>query len=399
MALIPLSVGNSSGWPPGPAPTFHLGYRRWLDGLRGVAILMVLAFHLLLLPGGSLGVDVFFVLSGFLITSLLAEEWERRGALSLRHFYLRRGLRLLPALFTLLLICGVYSLFLPSMEATAVRKEMVVAAGYVANWPSLHQTGMSLLGHTWSLSLEEQFYLLWPVLLLGMLRWRLSRRQVLWLVAAGIVLSALLRVGLYRGLLATTPNRTQTLLRLYMGLDTRADALLMGALAGLLAAWNLLPKSQRFVSLMGLLSVGSCGVLGYLAWYRCLDHSQYYHGLFTVVALMVAVIIVRLLSAPSRAGALLLESAPLVGLGRISYGMYLYHIPVIHWLRPAGIGWHAPGNTLLMAAGTLVAALVSYSLIERPCLRLKERFSSHGTRVPNHRTDQASRTGSQREAA
>src|SRR5436853_7417068 len=99
------------------SPPFHLGYRRWLDGLRGVAILLVLAFHLGLLPGGSLGVDVFFVLSGFLITTLLVEEWQRHGTISLKHFYLRRALRLWPAFFSLLLMYGVFSwLCLPRAE-------------------------------------------------------------------------------------------------------------------------------------------------------------------------------------------------------------------------------------------------------------------------------------------
>jgi peptidoglycan/LPS O-acetylase OafA/YrhL len=157
-----------------------------------------------------------------------------------------------------------------------------------------------------------------------------------------------------------------------MGLDTRADSLLVGCLLGLLATWGLLPRSQRFVYWTGLGALISAAGLGFLAWKLCLDHSQYYHGLFTVAAVMVAVIIARLLVAPSRWGSLLLGSAPLVGAGRISYGLYLYHIPVIALLRPAELG---PLTMALAAAGlTLAAALLSFYCIERPCLRLKDRL-------------------------
>src|SRR5262249_10912041 len=150
--------------PPGPASFHRLGYRRWLDGLRGLAILLVLAFHFGCLAGGSLGVDVFFVLSGFLITTLLVEEWQGRGSIGLKHFYLRRGLRLLPAFLALLLICLACTFFAENAaEAAAGRKEVWVAGCYVSNWPELHRTSMPTLGHTWSLSVEEQFYLLWPV--------------------------------------------------------------------------------------------------------------------------------------------------------------------------------------------------------------------------------------------
>src|SRR6516225_5035441 len=174
---------------------FHLGYRRWLDGLRGLAILMVLAFHLGYLPGGSLGVDVFFVLSGFLITTLLVEEWNRRGSISLKTFYLRRALRLLPAFLTLLLLCTLAGLFLSSaQERPARRQEVIVAGCYIANLPNLHHTPMPILGHTWSLSVEEQFYLLWPLLLVLMLGLKLPRRRILLLVCGGILLSASLRM-------------------------------------------------------------------------------------------------------------------------------------------------------------------------------------------------------------
>jgi peptidoglycan/LPS O-acetylase OafA/YrhL len=119
--------------------------------------------------------------------------------------------------------------------------------------------------------------------------------------------------------------------------------------------------------------------LGYLAWNRCLDHSQYYNGLFTAVALMVAACIVRLLSAPSRVGSLLLESTPLVGVGRISYGLYLYHIPIMYYIQPKSLGWSNPGASFLVLGLTLSAALVSFFCIERPCLRLKDRLGAPST--------------------
>jgi peptidoglycan/LPS O-acetylase OafA/YrhL len=352
---------------------FHLGYRRWLDGLRGLAILLVLAFHLGLLPGGSLGVDVFFVLSGFLITALLVEEWQGRAAISLRAFYVRRALRLLPAFLILLGVCGLYSLWLPTSEATALRKQMVVAACYVSNWPRVHGVGMATLGYTWSLSVEEQFYLLWPVLLYGLLRLGLSRRRVFLLVGGGILGSALLRAVLYRLHPVAGPEKTANVIRLYMGLDTRADALLVGCLVGLLAAWDLVPTSRRFVQGAGGAALAAVAGLGFLARYRCLEHSQYYHGLFTGVALMTAVILVRLLAAPSPLGSAVLEWGPLVGLGRISYGLYLFHIPVIRWVPLGRLGWGNLSGTLLAAGLSVAAAVASYFCIERPCLRLKHR--------------------------
>lgn len=361
---------------PATPTEFHLGYRRWLDGLRGVAVLLVLACHLGFVAGGFLGVDVFFVLSGFLITTLLVEEWQRRGSISLKHFYLRRALRLWPAFFTLLLICGLAGLlFLSTAEAAALRPEMLVAACYVTNWPALHHVGMPTLGHTWSLSVEEQFYLLWPVLLYGMLRLRLPRRRILLLVCAGIVASASFRLVWYR--LHSTPasEKAAAVARLYLGLDSRGDALLVGCLVGLLAAWRLLPTSRRFISGTGVAALASAAALGYLVVNRCLDHAQFYHGLFTGVALMVAAILVRMLSAPSRLGSWLLESAPLVGVGRLSYALYLFHVPIIAWLRPPrGLGWRNPADTLLVAGLSLAAAVLSYYGIERPCLRLKQRF-------------------------
>jgi peptidoglycan/LPS O-acetylase OafA/YrhL len=373
---------------PGPAETprtetpaaFHLGYRPWLDGLRGVAILAVLAYHLQFLPGGFLGVDVFFVLSGFLITTLLIEEWQRHGSISLKCFYFRRILRLWPALFTLLLACGLGALLFQSADAArALGKEILVTACYVANWPSLHGVRMSMLGHTWSLSVEEQFYLIWPLLLYGMLRSGLGRRGIIFWVCVGIVGSASLRAVLYRQHPGSDPAWVANVYRLYMGLDTRADSLLVGCLAGLLVAWRLLPRSRSFLFGISVAALGSAAALGYMCLHTIHAHHQLYCGLFTGVALMVAFILIRQVSAPSRLASLLLESRPLVGVGRISYALYLFHIPIIFWLQPVGLGWRFPAETFLVVGLTFTAAVCSWYCIEQPCLRLKERLSASGS--------------------
>lgn len=361
---------------------FHLGYRRWLDGLRGLAILLVLAFHLGFVPGGWLGVDVFFVLSGFLITTLLAEEWQKTGSISLRNFYLRRVLRLMPAFLALLGALGLISFLLSSAEvASALRWEILVAGCYLSNLQYLHHVSLTALGTTWSLSLEEQFYLIWPLLLLLLFRLGLSRRQILLAVCGGIVAAVLLRMGLYSLHRKPGPDKMENILRLYVSLHTRADTLLVGCLIGLLATGKLLPRSPRFVTAMGLGSVVSAVVLTGMVLKSGLDHSHFYHGGFTLVALMVGCIIVRMLVAPSRIGSVLLESTPLVGAGRISYGLYLFHQPVIYLLQPRGLGWQHPGNVLIVLGLTIAISLLSYYCIERPCLRIKDRLSSRQHRA------------------
>jgi peptidoglycan/LPS O-acetylase OafA/YrhL len=381
---VPENVAPIAAACPNPAPadepTFHLGYRRWLDGLRGVAILLVLAFHFGLLPGGSLGVDIFFVLSGFLITSLLAEEWQRRGSISLKQFYLRRVLRLLPAFVALLLVYTVYTLLRTPPELWSSRwYALAVAACYVSNWNNLHGADMSMLGHCWSLSLEEQFYLVWPALLYVMLC-KLPRKRILLIVGAGILAAATLRAGMHHQhrLFGTAKI---DIMRLYAGLDTRADSLLAGCLASLLVTWNLVPRSPTFVKRITLGAPIAVGLIAFCLFWRDMGHTQCYDGLFTVVAVSVAVVIVRLLVAPAGIGAKILESAPLVGAGRISYGLYLFHVPVIECFGSTNLGWQHPGTTTVVAVLSVAAALLSFYLVERPFLRLKDRLHAAGKAV------------------
>jgi len=143
--------------------------------MRGVAVLLVLVFHSWwgVIPGGLIGVDVFFVLSGYLITTLLLDEWRRSGRISLARFYGRRALRLLPALTLMTATCSVVVLADPASQfGSATLHAIPLTAGYMANWAYAGGSDLGLLAHTWSLSVEEQFYLLWPVILIGLLLWR-----------------------------------------------------------------------------------------------------------------------------------------------------------------------------------------------------------------------------------
>jgi peptidoglycan/LPS O-acetylase OafA/YrhL len=357
---------------------FHLGYRPWLDGMRGLAILAVFIYHLQLIAGGFVGVDLFFVLSGFLITSLLLEEWQQRGTISFGRFYLRRALRLLPGLLALLIGCGAYVAVFQRDDAAAFGKEALVAVCYVANWPTLHNVPLPRLGHAWSLSLEEQFYLLWPVLLYLMLRLRLRRGTIMTLVVAGILASAVLRGVLFELYARPRQGHPGSLLRIYNGLDTRADALLVGCLVALLAAWGLLPRSPAFRWATGVASLAGLPLIGNIMWAKHMGTPQLYYGLFTLIAVAFALPAARLLTGPSRAAFAVLEARPLVYLGRISYALYLVHAPIIIWFGWERLGWRHPVETLLVAGASLAAAVLLHHTIERPFLRLKHRFQVVG---------------------
>src|SRR5918999_1889716 len=225
-------------------PDVRLPYSPGLDGLRAFAVIAVLLYHadLAWIPGGFLGVEVFFVISGYLITALLLAEWRQRGRIDLKAFWLRRARRLLPALYLTIVVTLAFAVvFLPG-EVAGLRSDAIAAFGYVTNWYLVlgHESYFeaigrpSLLKHLWSLAVEEQFYLLWPPVLavglsVGAKRWR--QRRVLLVALAGASVSVLLMATLYRP--EVDPSR------LYFGTDTRATGLLMGAaLAFVWTPWS-----------------------------------------------------------------------------------------------------------------------------------------------------------------
>lgn len=345
---------------------FRLGHRPALDGLRAIAVLVVMAHHGYVpgFRGGSIGVDIFFVLSGFLITSLLLEEWDRTDGISFRKFYLRRVLRLLPALLLLLLFVEVYALgALRGPRLWQMQKAVLAVLFYASNWFSIARPdGLGPLAHAWSLSIEEQFYLLWPPLLFLLLRSKLRMP----LIAAVIVLLAGV-AAVHRAFVWTGP---ESLWRIYNGLDTRIDELLAGcALAAALAAgWINLDSLRTCVRYSYLPSLA---FILYLVVRPLPWHIMSTVGWPTAEFCLVA-ILYRLMAWEGTPLHRLLEFQPLVWIGRLSYGLYLWHYPVFEKVG----GWRSLGVLVIPVAFALTfsVATLSFYFIETPFLRLKSRF-------------------------
>jgi peptidoglycan/LPS O-acetylase OafA/YrhL len=348
-----------------------------LDGLRGIAILAVMLNNARYLRGGFLGVDIFFVLSGFLITALLLQEWERTGAIRLGAFYARRALRLLPALFALLAVVlvapGLFYLAAPPW------KDAAITALYATNWVNAFGLrNMTILDHTWSLTVEEQFYVLWPPLVPALLGLRVPRRWILWMVLLGISVSTGLRVLLWNG--------PASIKRLYYGLDTRLDALLVGCLVALLVSWDLIPRTGKAVTAIRVVAGACAAALVLLLVTADRESRLTYHGLSTLACAAVAGVLLHVVYCPSRFRMLVLENAPIVWVGRISYGLYLWHDPLfldlLNSTRMAKLGLSGlPALVVRFVAAFAVASLCFY-LIERPFLRIKRRFSGGGPAAP-----------------
>jgi peptidoglycan/LPS O-acetylase OafA/YrhL len=363
---------------------FKLGYRPFLDGVRGISILAVMWVHGGLLwigQGGFLGVDIFFVLSGFLITTLLLQEWDENGTISFRGFYIRRALRLLPPLVVLIAICLIVAFFYPGPEGfLAKSKSILVALFYLANWLPVYHA----LFHTWSLGIEEQYYLVWPFLLFALLKLRLDRRLLILLMIAGVALIAWHRATLWYS--GANP------VRVYSGLDTRADSLLIGAIIGALLCWNLIPKTSALIFALKVIGVVSIPALAFLILTVPSISPFLYYGGYTLVAGMVAVIITNLFIAPSAFFVSALEMSWLRWFGRLSYGLYLWHLPVYKaydFVVPS-LGFRSYTLSIFVPyvfkfSLAVLVATISYYVIERPALSLKNRLRAASRRDENPR--------------
>jgi peptidoglycan/LPS O-acetylase OafA/YrhL len=362
----------------------ELTYQPALDGLRALAVGAVIAYHLGAgwARGGFLGVDAFFVLSGYLITSLLLTEWGRHGGISLPRFWARRARRLLPALFLVLGAIALYAMTLaPTQQLHTLRADGLASLFYFANWHFVVSgqsyfdlfTLPSPMRHLWSLAIEEQFYLVWPLVVLGFLRiGRGSRKPLAAICVAGIGASVAVMALLYDPL---DPSRA------YYGTDARAHTLLVGAVLALLlsrrrAGINPAVGSRRRerrdrraaagLHVIGVVAAGGC----VWAWARVSDQgsSLYLGGSLAFAVAVAAVIASAVQPGPGPLRAVL--SVPvLCWLGRISYGLYLWHWPAIVVLTEDRTGLSGAPLTVARLATTLGAATLSFYLVEQPIRR------------------------------
>ncbi|MDQ1300437.1 MAG: hypothetical protein QG637_355, partial [Chloroflexota bacterium] len=362
-----MTVHATPAKPKGHSP--RLPYLPALDGLRALAVIAVLFYHADLrpqsVPGGFLGVEVFFTISGYLIASLLLSEWRETGRIALRQFWLRRARRLLPALFAVIIGALAFSvIFLPD-EVASLRSDALAAFGYSTNWYLIFSNKSyfetvgrpSMLRHLWSLAVEEQFYVIWPLAFtLAMRRWR--ERSVLIGVIVVALASAILMGVVYQ------PDVDPS--RVYYGTDTRAAGILIGvALAFVWAPGRSEGRGARLP-----LDVIGFAALGALLFF-CLKLAEFdpflYRGGFTLVGLSAAILVAASVHRKSRILPAVLGFPALRWVGLRSYGIYLWHWPVFMLTRPQ-LDTSLDGLPLLaLRFGlTLILAEISFRLVETP---------------------------------
>jgi peptidoglycan/LPS O-acetylase OafA/YrhL len=340
----------------------HIAYRPGLDGLRALAVAAVFLYHARIdwLPGGFLGVDLFFVLSGYLITSLLLVEWEARNRIDLRRFWLRRARRLLPALVVVVLGALILASIFARHDLAQTRSDAVSSLLYYTNWHEIIANhsyfnlrgNPSLLQHMWSLAVEEQFYIVWPLLLVpGLVL--VGRKRLPMLVIAGIAASAALMWILYN------PHDPT---RVWNGTDTRAFLLLMGILLALV--WPYVERLRRALPLLELFGVAA--LVGTVLLFRQMhdfDPTLWQGG--DLAAAFCFVVLIAAVAHPGTGLGQALGVAPLRWIGERSYGIYLWHWPII--VLVAGVNARpSPGVVACEAALVVTAAALSFRFVEQP---------------------------------
>jgi peptidoglycan/LPS O-acetylase OafA/YrhL len=346
----------------------QLEYTPALDGVRAVAILGVLALHGSLgVDGGFLGVDIFFVLSGFLITALLLTEHNTTGRVELRVFYGRRARRLLPALLVLCAgIAVLYAAFPTVNRGVGYADSAAAVLSFGGNWvQAYHQHGaggrLGLFDPAWSLGIEEQFYLVWPLVLILLLRRKVSAGGVVAGLLIGAASSAILRALSWW---QVVPGSA------YFGTHARADGLLLGCT--LAALWN---SGTGRDGLRGfrhpLVPVVVSCIFALAAWRLTVVSDLTYAFGIAAVNVAAFALIAHLVVTPDSFARRLLGSAPAVWLGARSYGVYLYHWPVFSILTPERLHMSATAAQTfpLRLAAVLLVAACSYRFVERPVLR------------------------------
>ncbi|HXC35134.1 MAG TPA: acyltransferase [Candidatus Acidoferrales bacterium] len=371
------SANQNGGFPNATVNYSRPRYVKGLDGIRGVGMVVVCLGHLSILSYnvGFIAVDAFFVLSGFLITWLLITEWHNTGTINFKDFYYRRALRLLPTLLVMLACFAVYTCL--ANPATRIAKDfryIFEALFYWTNWGQILGLGerLNFLAQTWSLSIEEQFYLLWPPILLLLLFRTESKKSLLWWTVLVALCLAFMRV-IYVELGTPTWNNYWRLAR---GLDTRADSLLTGCALAIAVSAQLFPRRRWLEWTLYFAAAMSIWGLIWLARHELHDPWMYEVGWF-LASIFTAVLILHLVYSPEGMIHRIFGSPPLVYLGVISYGFYVWHFPIFRIMQV-----YYPVHWRLVAVPVAAAAtMFSYYVVERPCLRLKKKFNRPGKRA------------------
>lgn len=333
-----------------------LGYVSSLDGLRAIAVFMVMLLHahFQLGKGGGLGVDIFFALSGFLITTLLLEEYGKHNTISLSGFDIRRTFRLFPALYLMLFVVFVYAVFFSDgVSQNIIFRELLASSTYVYNISYMWNTESMILGHTWSLGVEEQFYFIWPLVLFLAIRFFSSRQ----LLVALLVLTPVLWLVKLTGYFSVLPGLVH-------------ESLFIGCIFALLRWTGQLPKKfPVFVVWMCFLLLVVVGVFP-ISFFSILEkNSMRFLGGFVAM-----IVIIGLVDSPDNFLAKVLGNRFLVYLGKISYALYLWHVPVFRWFS-----WHStlPSymSFILKFLVTLLLAVISLEFIEKKFMELGRQLS------------------------
>jgi len=347
----------------------QMGYEPSLDGIRAFSVIAVMLYHanIAWLPGGFLGVEVFFVVSGFLITSLLIEERESNGGIDLKQFWIRRARRLLPALFIMLSATAVSVAFFAKDSAPDFRRDVLPSLGYLSNWwqifavktPYFAASSLPVLRHLWSLAVEEQWYLIWPLLFTVVFgaKWMRSKFSgMLLVVCSGAVMAT-------TALRFAQDNETRTNF-LYLSTVTRSSGLLLGAAVAMLwRPWRKTSQSSRWrSSVADALALASIAVIGVLMATVHVADARLYQGGLAATTVASAVVIAVVMRPNGLIIKKFFSQDFFVEVGRRSYGLYLWHWPIF-------VVAHArdSGNRFAVAlAATIIINEFVYQFVEIP---------------------------------
>jgi len=366
---------------PSPTPrsrAFRLGNRPPLTGIRALALATVLIYHsnFHTLPGTWVALQIFFVLSGFLITAMLASEGKRNGRISLRGFYARRGVRLVPPLLLVIALLGIYASVVHVADAAhRVWGDSLAALFYFADYRQAfgHAPFFGYLAQTWSLSVEEQFYILWSLLMVAAVATR-HLKLAYGFAVVGLLASTVDRTWI---VLHAHPFTAGTFLRTYYAFDPRADALFFGCLLGLLAADGWLLQWPRWAT--RTITALAAASAAFLCWILQTTHLfDRAVVLWWIPATTVAsgILIVYFVVCPTSLGARFAGLGALVFIGDLSYTVYLVHFPVYLATMPSELHWAFWPAQVLRLAIIFGVATLSWFLMERPLMRWRARSAA-----------------------